>query len=438
MKKVVIVGAGPCGILLAHYLLRRSVEYKIDIYERLNDPRQVAFSNSRTIPYGINERGLRALKKIDGLEAAVKAKCVENKGLIIHQKNGKTQNLPKRTTTFNTDRISLVMALLSKLTENSDSRFQIHFNSQCNRVDFKNKTVTFERVKPTDSGEETEEFTIDYDVLIGADGARSVVRRHFLNSDYFEFEQKYVRSYYKTVGLPGKNEKAGINLKPDVIHIWRPEEGITFAAVPQLDGRFIGLLFFPKTAKKVVNLSTKEEVMTFFRQNMPEAGQLLEEAEAEAFVQKPMAGQLKVRCNRYHYGDSVLIMGDAAHAVSSSLGQGCNNAFEDVLVLDSLLDEYAEEWNLALEQFTIRRQPDMYALWELDTNVFPASKTLFAEFIIRESFAKITNKLFPKLFLPPLREVLATSAMPYSEIFKSYKNWILKVKKYNEKFFSAE
>ncbi|MFB2978243.1 FAD-dependent oxidoreductase [Microseira sp. BLCC-F43] len=122
MKKVVIVGAGPCGILLAHYLLRRSVEYKIDIYERLNDPKQVAFSNSRTIPYGINERGLRALKKIDGLEAAVKAKCVENKGLIIHQKNGKKQNLPKRTTTFNTDRISLVMALLSKLTENSDSR----------------------------------------------------------------------------------------------------------------------------------------------------------------------------------------------------------------------------------------------------------------------------------------------------------------------------
>jgi kynurenine 3-monooxygenase len=439
MKRVLIIGAGPCGLLLAHYLLRRSVEYKIDIYERLNDPRQVSFSNSRTIPYGINERGLRSLNKIDGLEAAVKAKCVENKGLIIHQKNGKTQTLTKKQTTFNTDRISLVMALLSKLTENAENnRVNIYFNSKCNRVDFQNKTVTFERVKDPNSGADTEEFTVDYDILIGADGARSVVRRHFLNSEFFEFEQKYVHSYYKTLFLPGKNEKIGISLKPDCLHVWRPEEGITFATVPQLDGRFIGLLFFPNNEKKVVNLSTKEEVMAFFRQNMPEVSQLLSEEEAEAFLKRPIAGQLKVRCNRYHYGDSVLIMGDAAHAVSSSLGQGCNNAFEDVLVLDSLLDEYSEEWSLALEQFTIRRKPDMYALWELDTNVFPASKTLFAEFIIRESFAKITHKLFPQLFMPPLREVIATSAMPYSQIFKSYKNWILKVKKYNEKFFSVE
>jgi kynurenine 3-monooxygenase len=105
-------------------------------------------------------------------------------------------------------------------------------------------------------------------------------------------------------------------------------------------------------------------------------------------------------------------MGDAAHAVSSSLGQGCNNAFEDVFILDSLLDEYSDEWASALEQFTIRRQPDTHALWELDTNVFPTSKVLFTEFMLRETFAKIMNKLFPQFFLPPLREVLATTALP--------------------------
>lgn len=36
-KKVVIVGAGPVGLLLAHYLLRRD-SYDIDIYERRSDP----------------------------------------------------------------------------------------------------------------------------------------------------------------------------------------------------------------------------------------------------------------------------------------------------------------------------------------------------------------------------------------------------------------
>ncbi|HEY9602750.1 MAG TPA: NAD(P)/FAD-dependent oxidoreductase [Allocoleopsis sp.] len=436
MKKVVIVGAGPCGILLAHYLLRRGTQYQLEIYERRSDPRQVSCSNSRTIPYGINERGLRPLRKIEGLEEAIKAKCVENKGLIIHQKNGKTQNRPKKQPTYNTDRISLVMTLLSKLTEKiENNRVKIHFNCKCNHVDFKSKTVTFEKVKEP-SSVELEEFTVDYDLLIGTDGARSEVRKHFLNTEDFDFEQKTVHSYYKTVFLPGRNEKTGVNLKPDCLHVWRPEEGITFGAVPQLDGTFIGLLFFSRTKNQVIDISSKEEVFAFFQEKVPEVAQLLSEDEAEAFLKRPIAAQLKTRCNRYHYGDSVLIMGDAAHAVSSSLGQGCNNAFEDVFVLDSLLDEYSDEWASALEQFTIRRQPDTHALWELDTNVFPTSKALFTEFMLRESFAKIMNKLFPQLFLPPLREVLATTTLPYSEIFKSYQGWILKVKKSNEKFFS--
>lgn len=440
MKKIVIVGAGPCGILLAHYLLHRGTQYQVEVYERLNDPRKVNSSNSRTIPYGINGRGLIPLRKINGLEEAVKAQCVKNHGLVIHQKNGKTQVFPKKQPTFNIDRISLVMTLLSKLMEKSEtSPVNLHFNCQCNRVDFKTKTVTFEKIKDTVSeSKAAEEFTVDYDFLIGADGARSVVRKHFLNTDYFEFEQKYVHSYYKTVFLSGSNEKTGIKLKSDCLHVWRLESGITFGAVPQLDETFIGLLFFPKNEKKIAGLSSTEEVMTFFRQNMPEVAQLLSETEAEAFLKRSLSTQLKTRCNRYHYGDSVLIMGDAAHAVSSSLGQGCNNAFEDVMLFDSLLDEYADDWATAMEQFTIRRQPDAYALWELDTNVFPSSKTLFAEFMIRESFAKIMNKLLPQFFLPPLREALATGTLSYSEILKSYQGWISKVKKSNEKLFSLE
>ena len=438
MKKVVIVGAGPCGLLLAHYLLHRGTQYQIEIYEGRNDPRKVALSNSRTIPYGINDRGLLPLRKIEGLEELIKAKCVQNNGLIIHQKNGKKKFFPKKQPTFNTDRISLMITLLSNLMENSDSnQVKLHFNWKCNRVDFKTKTVTFEKIKETGS-EETEEITVDYDFLIGADGARSVVRRNFLNTDYFEFEQKYVYSNYKTVFLSGSNEKTGIKLKPDCLHVWRPEEGITFGAVPQLDGTFIGLLFFSKNKQKVVDLSSTEEVMAFFGQNIPEVADLVSDAEVEAFLKRPISTQLKTRCNRYHYGDSVLIMGDAAHAVSSSLGQGCNNAFEDVMIFNSLLDEYADDWAAALEQFSIRRKPDAYALWELDTNVFPSSKILFVEFMVRESFAKITNKVLPQFFLPPLREVLATNALSYSEILKSYQGWISKVKKSHEKLFSMK
>jgi kynurenine 3-monooxygenase len=83
VKKVVIVGAGSSGVLLAHYLLRRDDKYQIDIYERRNDPRIVEFSKSRTFPITLNERGMSVLRKIPGVEEAVKSISVEIIGSLV-------------------------------------------------------------------------------------------------------------------------------------------------------------------------------------------------------------------------------------------------------------------------------------------------------------------------------------------------------------------
>lgn len=39
LAKIVIIGAGPAGLLLAHYLLRRG-KYQVEIYDRRPDPRE--------------------------------------------------------------------------------------------------------------------------------------------------------------------------------------------------------------------------------------------------------------------------------------------------------------------------------------------------------------------------------------------------------------
>lgn len=426
VKKVAIIGAGPSGLLLAHYLLRRGDKYQIDIYERRSDPRIISFSKSRTYPISLNERGMSALRKIEGLEEAVKAISVEMKGTVFHQKNGKTRFTPRKKPLTTLDRTKLAIALL-KLTENYDqTRLNIYFNCQCTSVDFATKKVKLQT-------ETQEDFTIDYDLLIGADGGRSIIREYFLATEDFNCERNYVPNDYKSIFLPRPDENSGIHLEKGKIHSWMLKDGTFVVLLHQCDETMGGVILFLHNKNQIASLFTAEEVLQFFQKNFPEVAQLMPKEEAEAFLNRPVSRILTVRCSRYHQDGSVLLIGDAAHAVSSSIGQGCNAALEDVVLLDNLLNEYSDNLALALEQFTIRRKQDAHALVELGDNAFPSTTGLFIEFVFRESLANILHQIFPKRFPPSISELVFETTVPYSEILNSYKSWISKVKRSNEK-----
>lgn len=427
-KKVAIVGAGPCGILLAHYLLRRGDRYQIDIYERRSDPRFVEYSQRRTYPLSLSDRGMSAMRSIEGLEEAVREISVEMRGSAFHQTSGKTRYRPRNNPLVTLDRTELVIVMLDKLIEQYDSsRVKLHCDRKCTGVDWEAKTIECENVAD-DIPPGEEKITASYDLLIGADGARSTVRTHFLKTKLFEYEQKYVDKDYKSLFLPSP-EKAGIDLKPDQVHGWRLDDGTTLLLLRQKDGTMGGVIHFPRENNQVVGLSSAQEVLQFFQDKFPKVGQLMEEAEAEAFLKRPLGRVLTVRCNRYHHGDSVLILGDAAHALSPSIGQGCNAALEDVVIFDSLLDEYSDNLALALEQFTLRRYADASALVELGDYAFPTSTRLFIEFLLRERIDKFMHSLFPKQFPPALFDLISETKTPYSEILQLKQGWIKRVKK---------
>jgi kynurenine 3-monooxygenase len=120
--------------------------------------------------------------------------------------------------------------------------------------------------------------------------------------------------------------------------------------------------------------------------------------------------------------------------VAPAIGQGCNAALEDVVLFDHLLEEYADDLGQAIAQFTARRKADAHALVELGDNAFPASPSLFIEFVLREQLAKILHSLFPKQFPPALSELVFETTVPYAEILQQYKSWIAKVKQANQQF----
>ncbi len=437
VEKIVIVGAGASGVLLAHYLLQRRQPYQIDIYDRLSDPRTIEFSKARTYPITLTERGMSAIAQIAGLEAAVKAICLETNGTVFHQKNGKTRVTSRKKSLLTLDRTNLVITLLQHLTQKYDnSRINLHFGHTCTEVNFAEKSVTFQALAQTNESTAAN-VTVNYDRLIGADGARSVVRSQFLNTEMFEFEQKYIPNVYKSIVLPDAARSPDVRLESGKVHSWRTKDGIVVLLLYQADGSMSGAIYFPRHNTQVVNLATPEAVLQFFHEHFPEIGQLMPPKEAEAFWNRSQSSVLTIRCNRYHYGDRVLILGDAAHATSPSLGQGCNAALEDAAIFDKLLDEFGDNWAKAIAQFTVRRKADAHALVELSDNSIPASSKLFIEFAIRARLAKMLHKVFPNRFSPSLFELVTESSVPYSEILDRYKGWIAKVKKSNQQFLEA-
>ncbi|WP_235526535.1 FAD-dependent oxidoreductase [Nostoc piscinale] len=260
LKKVVIIGAGPSGLLLAQYLLRRGDNYQVDIYERRSDPRIIAFSKSRTYPISLNERGMYALRQIEGLEAAVKDISLVMNGTIFHQSNGKTRYTPRQNPLFTLDRTNLAIAILSDLTNKYHHRLNIHFDCQCQQVDFATKTLIV--INTSKASEEV--ATVHYDFLIGADGAYSAVRESLKLKANFICEQKYIPTDYKSFFLPAPEAQSNINLSTDKIHSWMLKDGTVVLLLHQLGKTMSGIIHFPRQQNQVANLSTQAEVLNFF------------------------------------------------------------------------------------------------------------------------------------------------------------------------------
>jgi kynurenine 3-monooxygenase len=421
-QKVVIIGAGPAGLLLAHYLLRRG-QYCVEIYERRADLRLADISQSRTFPISLQERGRVAIREIAGLEEAIAAASVFCNGRKIYRQLGKARKISQATPIQTIDRHRLVMILLQHLTQTYPSeQLTIEFGCQCVQVERKAKTV---RMQP----EQGEAFSIAYDRLVAADGARSHIRDDLVQAAGLQCEQNYIPDAYKSVSLPRSNPALGLELEPDKIHAWTLNTQTRMLMVPQLGDRLNGVIIFDAQHNPFLNLSTKAEVLTFFQKNFPLFGQLMSDVEAEDLLQRPVGRILTVRCDRFHDGDSVLLIGDAAHAVSPSMGQGCNASLEDVLVFDRLLERYEDDWALVLPAFSEQRIPDAHALKELSDYSLPRTKLLRIEFFLRLTFHKLLHRWFPQWVKPFIFDLLLDRDFSYSQILSLSQGWIDKVKR---------
>ena len=257
------------------------------------------------------------------------------------------------------------------------------FNHKLTGADFRNNKAWFatSRSKPA-PGQREEEIEINFDFLIGADGAHSAVRYHLMKYTQMDYQQEYIDTLWcefhidaKTV-QPGEDPNSRFRIDRNHLHIW-PGKDFMFIAIASFDGSFTCTLFMPSAHFSHLS-TTPDSLPEFFDHYFPGVTSLIPPQDLIAsFTSNPHLPLISIKCSPFHFSSSAVILGDAAHAMVPFYGQGMNAGFEDVFVLFQFLDthippsstlsptELASLRAKALSEYSTQRTEDAHAINDL-------------------------------------------------------------------------
>ncbi|MCE3554137.1 FAD-dependent monooxygenase [Pseudonocardia sp. RS11V-5] len=353
--RVAVVGAGLAGCLLAALLGRRGIA--VDLYERRPDPRSAGAERGRSINLAISARGLDALDRV-GLADQVLAEALPMRGRTLHPVRGalgfQSYSADGTRAINSIGRARLNHALLDCAEKTAE--VALHFEHRLTAVDPATGELTF-------AGGGTRRA----DVVIGADGAWSAVRRSVQFTEGFDFRQDFLPHGYKELEIP-PTRGGDFALDPGSLHIW-PRGSSMMIALPNPDRSFTCTLFWPQEGPGgFAALDTPEAVTGYFAAHYPDAVPLMPTL-AEDFLRNPVGSLVTIRCAPWVRG-RVALLGDAAHAIVPFFGQGANCAFEDCVELDRCLDAAGGDLAVALPRYQERRKANAEAIADMALDNF--------------------------------------------------------------------
>jgi kynurenine 3-monooxygenase len=249
------------------------------------------------------------------------------------------------------DRGSLNKTLLDQLDRMENVKF--FFHHKLTGADFRRRKAWFEVRNQSQSPtpERPIETEVDFDIILGCDGAHSSARYHMMKFLRMDYTQSYIGVLWCEFTIPSAPQdglsppskspsaKDGFATSPNHLHIW-PGKGQMFIAIPNPDKTFTCTLFAPSSAFAALE-KHGEDVEPYFQRHFPGAADLVGPAQLkQQFRQNPHLPLISVKCSPHHYSSSGVILGDAAHAMVPFYGQGMNAGLEDVRVLFSHFDSW--------------------------------------------------------------------------------------------------
>ncbi|EXJ79102.1 kynurenine 3-monooxygenase [Capronia epimyces CBS 606.96] len=427
-KKVVVVGAGPVGSLAALYAASRGAT--VEVYELRDDLRNLETSPlnfTKSINLALSERGINALRSTgnDELVETVFQNTIPMHGRMIHTRSA-TGALTEQSQLYDVhgryqrsvDRGVLNGVLLNYL--DALPNVKIFFQHKLTGADFRKKEAWFEVMDRTDGSSSTrpKEIAVTFDFLIGADGAHSSTRFHLMKFARVNYQQEYIDCLWCEFTMP-PTRSGDFAISPNHLHIW-PAASFMFIALPSTDKSFVCTLFGPVDMFVKLESAPDAELVSFFDKHFPGVtSQLAPNDLIAQFKQHPHLPLINIKCSPHHFGDSVVILGDAANAMVPFYGQGMNAGMESVRVLFSKLDATPDRAQ-ALANYTEERTKDAHVVADLALGNYTEMRSSVTSplYKLRKYIEERLDKYVPSLGWATQYSRISFSNMRYSEVIK--------------------
>lgn len=404
---VVVVGAGPCGALLATYLAEQG--HDVELYESRPDIRTVDIDAGRSINLALATRGIVPLVDIGVIES-VDAITIPMRGRMIHTTEGEEPTLQpygsaEHEVIHSVSRTDLTAILLDRAE--ATGRVTIHFEHRCRSVDLDASQLTF-----TDADDN--EVTQGFGNLFAADGAGSMVRDAILEVNGGSATVDWLGHSYKELTMPPAAD-GSFQIDPNALHIW-PRGEFMLIALANPAGDFTMTLFAPNEGPdSFAELTSDEAVADFFARWFPEVPARIPDLTAQ-YAENPTGRLATMRATGWSLDDRVVLVGDAAHSIVPFHGQGMNLAMESARALARCLAEQPDDVAAAFRAFEAERKPsaDAIADMALDNYVEMRAGVIDEAYVKKRELALELEQRHPER-LSPRYNMVMFSTMPYEE-----------------------